>query len=167
MQQGKRMQDLDYFVFARTLHVIGVVLWIGGVAFVATVLIPSLKGIANSDDRLALFEKLENRFSFQARIVTLITGLSGLYMLEFMSAWERYLYLQFWWLHLMTFIWLIFTVVLFVLEPLFLHRWFHKKATENSDAAFNMLHVMHMVLLMASLLAVFGAVAGSHGLQFF
>jgi len=161
------MQDLDYFVFARTLHVLGVVLWIGGVAFVTTVLIPSLKSIADSDDRLELFEKLENRFSFQAKIVTLITGLSGLYMLEFMSAWERYLHLQFWWLHLMTLIWFVFTVVLFVLEPLFLHRWFHEKATKNSATAFNLLHIMHMVLLTLSLLAVFGAVAGSHGFQFF
>jgi uncharacterized membrane protein len=46
------MQDFQYFVFARTLHVLGVVLWIGGVAFVTTVLIPSLKRIADSKNRL-------------------------------------------------------------------------------------------------------------------
>ncbi len=37
------MQDFQYFVLARTFHVLGVVLWIGGVAFVTTVLIPALK----------------------------------------------------------------------------------------------------------------------------
>jgi len=161
------MQDFDYFVFARALHVLGVVLWIGGVAFVTTVLIPSLKRIADLDNRLELFEKLENRFAFQAKVVTLITGLSGLYMLIFMNAWDRYLHLQFWWIHLMTLIWFIFTAVLFVLEPLFLHRWFHEKATKNSETAFNLLHIMHMVMLMLSLIAVFAAVAGSHGFQFF
>ena len=161
------MQDFDIFVFARSLHIIGVVLWIGGVAFVTTVLIPSLKRISASENRLELFERLENKFSFQAKIATLITGISGVYMLFFMDAWSRYLELQFWWMHLMTFVWFIFTVVLFVLEPLFLHRWFHQKASENSDTAFMKLHTMHIILLLLSLIAVFGAVAGSHGFLFF
>ncbi|HEB29106.1 MAG TPA: hypothetical protein ENI05_15380 [Porticoccus sp.] len=161
------MQDVDIFVFARSLHIIGVVLWIGGVAFVTTVLIPSLKRISASENRLELFERLENKFSFQAKIATLITGISGVYMLFFMDVWSRYLELQFWWMHLMTFVWFIFTVVLFVLEPLFLHRWFHQKATDNSDIAFMRLHTMHIILLLLSLIAVFGAVAGSHGFLFF
>jgi uncharacterized membrane protein len=80
------MQDVQYFVLARTLHVLGVVLWIGGVAFVTTVLFPSLKRIADSKNRLELFEKLEGKFAFQAKIVALITGLSGLYMLKVMNA---------------------------------------------------------------------------------
>jgi len=161
------MQDFQYFVLARALHVLGVVLWIGGVAFVTTVLIPSLKRITDSNNRLELFEKLEGKFACQAKIVTLVTGLSGLYMLKAMNAWGRYLHVQFWWLHLMTLIWLIFTVILFVAEPLFLHRWFHEKAIENGDKAFHLLHLMHIILLMISLLAVLGAVAGSHGFQFF
>jgi uncharacterized membrane protein len=160
------MEDFDYFVLARILHVIGVVLWIGGVGFVTTVLIPSLNQIADADDKLELFEQLEGKFGFQARITTLITGLSGFYMLDFLNAWDRYQHLQFWWVHLMTFIWVIFTVVLFVLEPLVLHRWFKEQATKNSATAFAWLHRMHKVLLTLSLLAVLGAVAGSHGFQF-
>jgi uncharacterized membrane protein len=34
------MRDADLFVLARALHVLGVALWIGGVAFVTTVLLP-------------------------------------------------------------------------------------------------------------------------------
>jgi uncharacterized membrane protein len=161
------MQDFHYFVLARAFHVLAVVLWIGGVAFVTTVLIPALKRVPDVNNRLALFETLEHTFAFQAKIVTLITGLSGFYMLKVMHAWERYLHVQFWWIHLMTFIWLIFTVILFVVEPLYLHRWFHEKATTNSDKAFSLLHILHITLLMISLLAVFGAVAGAHGFQFF
>jgi len=63
-------------------------------------------------------------------------------------------------------IWIIFTIVLFVLEPLILHRWFHKQATKNSVNAFAWLHRMHKILLTLSMLAVLGAVAGSHGFQF-
>jgi len=158
------MEDFVYFGLARAIHVLGVVLWIGGVAFVTTTLIPSLRKMSDSDKRVALVEQLEGKFAFQARIVTLITGLTGFYMLDYMQAWERYQQSQFWWIHLMTIIWLVFTVVLFVLEPLILHRHFKMMATENSDRAFTLLHRMHKALLALSLITVFGTVAGVHGL---
>lgn len=160
------MDDFVYFGLARALHVVGVLLWIGGVAFVTTTLIPSLKNLTDTDERLSLFERLEGKFAFQARIVTLVTGLTGFYMLDYMQAWDRYQQLQYWWIHLMTLIWLIFTLVLFVLEPLVLHRRFRTMATENSNRAFTLLHRMHKLLLVLSLIAVFGTVAGVHGLHF-
>jgi len=160
------MDSVDHFIAARVLHVIGVVLWIGGVAFVTTVLIPALNNIPDSSNRLNMFEQLEGRFARQARLVTLLTGLSGFYMLDMMNAWERYQSIQYWWVHLMTFIWVVFTVVLFVLEPLVLHRWFRNFATHDSKRAFVWLHRMHTLLLSLSVLAVLGAVAGSHGFNF-
>jgi uncharacterized membrane protein len=160
------MQSFDYFILARVFHIIGIVLWIGGVAFVTLVLLPSLKKIANKQERMTLFEKLEGAFSFQAKFSTLITGLSGVYMLEYMNAWSRYLEFQFWWMHLMTLVWFIFTVVLFVLEPLFLHKWFNQQAKLNCDKTFKYLHIMHIVLLSISLIAIFGAAGGVHGLSF-
>ena len=160
------MKNFDYFIFARALHVVGVVLWIGGVAFVTTVLIPALKKITNTKNRLELFEQLEGAFAFQARIVTFITGVTGYYMLYFMNAWNYYKQLQFWWLHLMTFVWVIFSVVLFILEPLILHRWFREQAIKDSNRAFRWLHRMHKVLLSLSLIAILGAVSGSHGYHF-
>src|SRR5665647_3688943 len=137
------MENFTYFVFARALHVIGVVLWIGGVAFVTTVLIPSLKNINDSTNKLELFEQLEGKFSFQAKLTTLLTGISGFYMVEVMNAWDRYQQLQFWWMHLMTLIWIVFTLVLFVLEPLFLHQWFHEQAVKNSAKTFSLVHTIH------------------------
>jgi uncharacterized membrane protein len=160
------MNEFDYLVFARSLHVAGVVLWIGGVAFVTTVLVPALKNITDSSNKLELFEQLEGRFAFQARIVTFITGMSGFYMLNTMNAWDRYQYLQYWWIHLMTLVWFVFTLVLFVLEPLVLHRWFREQAIKDSENAFTWLHRMHKVLLTLSMLAILGAVAGSHGYSF-
>ena len=85
-------------------------------------------------------------------------------MLDYMQAWERYQQIQFWWIHLMTLIWLVFTLVLFVLEPLILRRRFKTMATENSDRAFTLLLRMHRVLLALSLITVFGTVADVHGL---
>ncbi len=161
------MKDFNIFIVARVFHIIGVVLWIGGVAFVTTVLIPALRRMPDQDKRYDLFETLEGRFSFQAKITTVITGLSGLYMLYYLDAWSRYLNLSFWWVHLMTLIWLIFTVVLFILEPLFLHKWFHDHAEMDSERTFRVLHTMHKVLLALSLISVLGAVAGVRGFQYF
>ena len=158
------MENFVYFGLARAFHVVGVVLWIGGVAFVTTTLIPALRNMSDTEKRLTLFGQLEGKFAFQARIVTLVTGVTGFYMLEYMNAWERYQQVQFWWLHLMTLIWIIFTLVLFVLEPLVLHRRFKMMASENSDRAFALLHRMHKILLLLSLITVFGTVAGVHGL---
>ena len=160
------MEKFSYFVLARSLHVMGVVFWIGGVAFVTTVLIPSLKRTTNKVDRLNLFEQLEGKFSFQAKISTITTGITGLYMIIFLDAWNRYLQIHYWWLHLMTVIWLIFTIVLFVLEPLFLQRWFRKQAVKDSENAFAWLQRLHIILLTLSMLAILGAVAGSHGFNF-
>ncbi|MBQ0756923.1 MAG: hypothetical protein KBT66_16390 [Amphritea sp.] len=152
--------DHDFLTIARALHVIAVVLWIGGVAFVTTVLIPAIRSSQSPENRIQIFEALEGKFSFQAKVTTLLTGLSGFYMLYAMDAWSS---MQ-WWVHIMIFIWAIFTMVLFVLEPLFLHRWFHQQAEKNNERTFLVLQVMHIVLLSISLVAVFGGVAGVHGL---
>ncbi|MEM7208861.1 MAG: hypothetical protein AAF434_13645 [Pseudomonadota bacterium] len=65
----------------------------------------------------------------------------------------------------MTIIWLVFTLIMFVLEPLFLHRLFKEKAEQHGVIAFIWMHRLHVVLLTLSLLAVGGAVAGSRGFQ--
>ena len=160
------MDSYHELIIARILHVVGVVLWIGGVAFVTTVLIPALRSLPSEQQRMELFESLEGRFGNQAKLVTLFTGLSGFYMLETMDAWSRYQQPGFWWLHMMSLVWLLFTLVLFVFEPLFLHRWFKQQAQKNSQRCFSFLHRMHYLLLGLSLLAITGAVAGVRGLTF-
>ena len=42
----------------------------------------------------------------------------------------------------MTFVWLVVTSVLFVIDPAFLHRLFHDQATRDSEHASRWLHVM-------------------------
>jgi len=152
--------ELTYFIIARALHVVAVVLWIGGVAFVTTVLIPAIRKTQTSENRLALFEILEGKFGLQAKITTVITGLSGFYMLYALNLWSS----MNWWIHLMILIWVIFMLVLFVLEPLVLHKWFHQQAMKDNDRAFRYLQLMHTILLTVSLVAVFAGVAGVHGL---
>ncbi len=151
------------FIAARVVHVLSVGLWIGGGAFVTTVLSPAIRRMPSEAERIELFEQLESRFAPQARVTTVLAGASGLYMLHVLGAWNRYLDSSFWWIHLMTLVWFVFTVVLFALEPLFLHRWFVEAAQRDSTRAFRTLHRMHWVLLTLSTIAIVGAVAGSRG----
>jgi uncharacterized membrane protein len=157
------MSTAESLALARVLHVVGVVVWIGGVAFVTTILIPAIRRLPGAEERIDLFEALEGRFSIQARVVTLVTGLSGFYMLHGFDAWDRYQDPSFWWVHLMTLVWFLFTLVLFVLEPSFLHRWFREFAERDSDRAFRVIHRAHVLLLSLSLIAIIGAVAGTSG----
>ena len=60
-------------------------------------------------------------------------------------------------------IWLVFTIVLFVLEPLFLHRWFSARAQRDPAGTLRLVARLHWALLIASLITLAGAVAGSHG----
>lgn len=157
---------MEKLVIARVLHVLGVVLWIGGVAMVTTVLLPAVRDFRSAEERIEFFERIERRFARQARFTTLLTGLSGFYMLYALDAWGRYSSGTFWWLHLMTFTWVIFTIMLFVLEPTILKRKLQDSARRAPERAFAMIKRMHIFLLALSLVTVAGAVAGSHGWSF-
>jgi hypothetical protein len=68
-------------------------------------------------------------------------------------------------MYAMVCLWLLFTAVLFVAEPLVLHRWFHPRTTSAPDAAFALLHRAYWLLLALSLITILGAVAGNQGLS--
>jgi uncharacterized membrane protein len=157
---------MDDLILARALHIAGVVLWIGGVAFVTTVLLPGVRRVKNPQDRVSFFEQIERSFAWQARLTTLLVGVSGFYITAVLDLWGRFNSLGYWWMHAMVFVWFVFTVMLFVAEPLFLHRWFINKATEEPESTFLLIERLHRVLLAISILTVLGAVAGSHGMVF-
>jgi len=150
-------------VIARVLHVLGVVLWIGGVAFVTAVLLPAVRRMREPAERVELFEKVEAAFARQARVTTLVTGLSGIYLVHSLGAWDRFADLYFWWMHAMVLVWALFTLILFVLEPLWLHRWFRDRAQRDPAGTLAIVARLHWLLLAASLVTVAGAAAGSHG----
>ncbi|WP_236951504.1 hypothetical protein [Mariniflexile rhizosphaerae] len=140
-----------------------VIFWIGGVAMVTTVLIPAIRKMKSKEEQIQTFEQIEGRFAIQAKITTLLTGITGFYMLYELNAWNRYLDYKFWWIHAMTLVWIIFSLILYVLEPFILHRVFKKYAIKSPDGTFGIIHRVHWVLLILSLITTAGAVAGSHG----
>lgn len=82
---------MDDVLIARALHVLGVVLWIGGVGFVTTVLLPAVRRTKDPEERIAFFEAVEKRFANQARGTTLLVGISGFYMISVWDLWHRFL----------------------------------------------------------------------------
>ena len=156
---------MDDVAIARALHVLGVVIWIGGVAMATMVVLPAIRRGDVGPNRLQVFEAIERRFIWQARTATIIVALTGFYMTQRLGLWERFRSGEFWWMHAMVCLWLLFTIVLFVAEPLVLHRWFHARASTAPDAAFALLHRAHWLLLALSLITIFAAVAGSRGMS--
>jgi uncharacterized membrane protein len=154
---------MENLIVARVVHVLGVVLWIGGVALVTTVLLPATRRMKTPEERVEFFESIERGFARQARYTTLVTGASGLYLVHALGLWPRFAHLSYWWMHAMVAVWALFTLMLFVLEPLVLHRWFDARAARDPDRAFTLIVRLHWILLGVSLFTVAGAVAGSHG----
>src|SRR5215472_18073909 len=102
------MNDL---AIARAIHVLAVVVWIGGVTMVTTVILPMVRGSKTPTEGQSLFEAVEQRFIWQARIATLLVAVSGFYMVERLDLWDRFRNIEFWWMHAMVLLWLIFTLV--------------------------------------------------------
>jgi uncharacterized membrane protein len=154
---------IDGLAVARAVHVVAVVHWIGGLLFVTLVILPSLLE-TEAPRRLALLDALERRFATQARLSTLLVGLSGFYMLYSYEHWGRIADPRFWWLDAMIDLWAIFTVMLFIVEPMFLHAWFNARAQRDPDNAFRAALRGHRVLSLIAVVTVLGAVGGAHGL---
>ncbi len=154
---------MDDLTIARALHVLAIVHWIGGVTLVTLVLLPGITSAVPPSERLQLFEMIERRFAFQARISTLIAGATGFYMTYQLDAWHRFVEPTYWWMHAMLTVWALFTFVLFIAEPLFLHRWFHERASVDPERTFDLMLRMHRVLLTVSLVTVGASVLGAHG----
>jgi hypothetical protein len=116
---------------------------------------------------MTLFDQIERRFAWQARLTTTITGLTGFYMVYRFNLWDRFQYGGYWWMDAMVVVWLLFTLMLFLVEPLILHRWLLARSEVKPETTFRLVEWLHRVLLVISLGTVLGAVAGSHGLLLF
>jgi uncharacterized membrane protein len=154
---------IDDFAIARALHVLALVHWIGGVAMVTTIVLPRARALADAHAALTAFETFEGPFAAQARFSILLAGLSGFYMLNKLQAWTLLFDSAFWWLTLMVAVWAVFALIVFVLEPLVVHRLFHDYAMRDKDRAFSLAIRLHAVALTISCVAIVAGVLGAQG----
>ena len=157
------MNDLT---LARAIHVISIVIWMGGVAFVTFVLIPILRRSSFRTDQLAIFNAVENRFAAIARAMVLLAGASGFYMTYKLDAWDRFSQLQYFWMHAMVFLWILFFLALFIIEPFILKN--HGRMVKDGYNISNLrkTQIVHLIILTLSLITVTVSVLGAHGILF-
>jgi uncharacterized membrane protein len=156
------MNDL---AIARAIHVLAVVVWIGGVAMVTTVILPMVRRAQTPAEGQGLLATVERRFIWQARIAALLVAASGFYMVERLHLWDRFRNIEFWWMHAMVLLWLIFTFVLFIGEPLAAYAHRKRGSQPASKGRLSLMQWLHWVLLLLSAITVLAAVAGSQGMS--
>lgn len=154
-------------IIARALHVVSIVIWIGGLSMVTTVALPAARRGALGPDPVLAFRTIEQRFAWQARAAVLVAGLSGFYMSWRLDLWDRFRSAGFWWMHAMVCLWLLFSLMLFVVEPLVVRGQRKRPDASRPGAALQWLQRGHWLLLALSVLTVLGAVAGSQGWAMF
>jgi uncharacterized membrane protein len=155
------MTHIDDIELARALHVLFIVHWIGGVAFVTLIALPLAR--ASQDGKgWALFEAVERRFSRQVRWSIPLAGLTGLWMAWRLDLWADFADLRFWWLDAMVLLWLVFMAAVFVVEPI-AHARIAAQAARDPKAVLKRVQRAHLVLLAAAIVTILGAVAGAHG----
>lgn len=153
---------IDDFTLARVVHVASVVGWIGGVWFVTFVVMPAIKRGEPPAGQIGAFHKIEQGFAVQARIWVFLAGVSGFWMTWRAGLWSRFADPAFWWMGAMLALWTIFAVMLYLAEPLFLHR--RMAGSPNPETDFRRMIAVHRVLSIAALVTILGAMAGAHGL---
>ncbi|MGH7052209.1 MAG: hypothetical protein ACREFK_02740 [Stellaceae bacterium] len=154
------------FAVALAVHVLAIVVWIGGVSMVTTVILPALGTRESAEERLAAFAAFEHRFAWQARAATLLAAASGFFMVDRLGLWAEFSSLRYWWLDAMVLVWLVFTLLLFVAEPLFVERWLERRRARAPESTLRLVRRFHGIMLIASLITIAGAVLGSHGVSF-
>lgn len=138
------------------IHVLGVVWWVGGVAMVTATLLPMFNRLP-APERIQWIRQLEHRFANQARAAVVLVGITGFWMLALTGGFARLRFAYGWWIDLMLLVWVLFTLMLFVAEPLGLPA---KAGLIHRPRAFL---ILHAVLLALALLAIACGVIGARG----
>jgi uncharacterized membrane protein len=156
---------MDDIVLARALHVLAIVHWIGGVAFVTLIALPLALSRGGAEG-LALFNAIESRFAGQVRWTIALAGASGLWMSYRMDLWYRFADPHFWWMDAMIGLWLVFALMVFVAEPL-AHSWAEREGHRDPETMLRRMSRIHAALLVIAAITLLGAVAGAQGVNFF
>jgi len=144
------------YITALTAHVLSIVIWIGGVAFVTMIIFPMIQRTENSLEQVMMFQGVEHRFGKIAKAMVIIAGLSGSYLVH-----KNGLSVGVW---IMIIVWAVYASLLFFLEKPLFKKLFSKPSGEELDTkqVFFRLQVFHWIVLVLSFFAVAAGIWTGH-----
>lgn len=148
--------------FITAVHVVTVVLWVGGVGFVTLVIFPMLAKMDGSFEQVVFFQRVEHRFAKFAKLYTALAGLSGAYVMYYTGE-KAYLFTrQGIGITLMLIAWTVYAFILLFEKDIF-KRLFRDPEKTDTKKVFRILTVFHWFVLGLSLLAILAGVWEGHG----
>lgn len=146
---------------AIAVHLLCVVWWIGGLAFVTGVSLPILRNVPDEKIRWEQFRQLEIHFAAQVRVALILVGISGGFLLWGLKVWSLMARPAYWWLDAMIGYWVLFMWIMFVSSPEVLMEGLMRGA--DPTIGWRRIHLLHSALLLLALVIIAAAVEGSHG----
>ncbi len=143
------------YIIALTIHILSIVIWIGGVAFVTLVTFPMIRRMDKSLEMVMMFQGTEHRFGKIAKVMVILAGLSGLYLI-----YEKGTSFGVW---LMIVIWSFYAALLFGLEKMIFKKLFGQPSNVmDTKKVFNILQTFHWIVLGLSFLAIIAGIYAGH-----
>ncbi|MBI5598389.1 MAG: hypothetical protein HY890_01470 [Deltaproteobacteria bacterium] len=145
------------FPLMHIIHLLTVIVWIGGLAFITILVIPMVIRMPDALQKVLFFQRIEHRFAPMARVFNVIVGATGIAML-LLTGWHRIIFTREGAsLLVMTVIWVFWFIMLFGLEPIIIRRMLANLAKSGEkmeiEKVFARMNRMHRVLLVVSLAA--------------
>jgi uncharacterized membrane protein len=144
------------------IHVIGVIIWIGGVAFVTMVIFPMMYQTEGSLEKALLFQRVEHRFAGMVWWLIAIVGVTGFWLLYAKYGFGILAQQQGIGILIMIFAWTLYTVILLSERKIF-GKIFADPEKIDMNNALRIINGMHWALLVISFSAVAGGVWFGHG----
>ncbi|NJD56245.1 MAG: hypothetical protein FIA94_07565 [Nitrospirae bacterium] len=144
------------------VHVLGVVIWIGGVAFVTMIVFPMIMRMEDSFEKVLFFQGMEHRFARIAKSSVAVVGLTGGWLLYATGEWLYLFSMKGIGPTLMVLVWTFYLFVL-LFEGKIFRVIFGGRAAQDTGKIFSLLSRFHWVVLALSLLAVGVGVWAGHG----
>lgn len=150
------------YSFLLTIHVIGIVIWIGGVAFVTIIVFPMIMRMEGSFEKMLFFQGVEHRFAKIAKTCVVIVGITGFWLLYLAHEWGILFTKGAIGPTLMLIVWTVYLLIL-TFEGRLFKLIFKGEAQQDTARIFFRLTVFHWVVLVLSLTAVGVGVWSGHG----